>query len=170
MTGKIIHNNQLAQNIEAAWADLEACLAGLSEKQLTQICDTRGWSVKDHLTHIIAWEEVLLMLFMDKPVEETLRIPPDKYTIFDDVNEDIRNQWTVFSLDIVLEKLHNIHHQLMAKISPLSEEDLQQPVVKFFSTVPAKEKRNMSEFIQAHTDNHYRDHVAWINKLVASPE
>lgn len=170
MSEQIPPNNQLAKNIEIDWAALEASLTGLDEDQLAHICDENGWNIKDHLAHIAHWEEVLLMMFLGIPFEETMRITYGKYPVFEDVNEDMRRQWTDFSPKAILSRLHRVHHQLMGKLSPLSEDDLQTPIRQFFSNlwIPENEDRKMEEFIQSHTDSHYRDHTAWINKMVAT--
>jgi hypothetical protein len=164
------HNNQLAQSIESDWAKLEASLAGLNEQQLTQICDEHGWNIKDHLAHIAHWEEVLFMMFLGISYEESMRIPWGKYAVFDDVNEDMRRQWADFSPTAIVNRLRRVHAQLMTKLSPLLEEDLHTPVKLFFSNVwlPDYEQRDLAAFIQAHTDNHYRDHTAWIGQMRAS--
>jgi len=169
MSEQILPNNQLAVDIEVDWAVMEASLADLNEQQLTQICDDNGWSIKDHLAHIAHWEEVLLMMFLGIPFEETMRIPYGKYPVFEDVNEDMRRQWADFSSTAILSRLRRVHQQLMGKLSPLSVDDLQAPVKQFFSNmwIPENEDRKMEEFIQAHTDSHYRDHAAWINQMAA---
>ena len=169
MSGKITPNNQLVVGIEVDWAALEASLADLTEQQLAQICDENGWSIKDHLAHIAHWEEVLLMMFLDIPFEDTMRIPYGKYPVFEDVNENMRRQWVDFSSTAILSRLRRVHQQLMAKLSPLSDDDLQIPIRQFFSNlwIPEIEDRKMEEFIQIHTDSHYRDHTAWINQMTA---
>lgn len=170
MNEQMQHNNQLSQNTDADWSKLEASLAGLNEQQITEICDEHGWSIKDHLAHIAHWEEVLLMMFLETPFEETMRIPWGKYPEMDDVNENMIKQWADFSANAILNRLRRVHHQLTAKISPLSEEDLQTPVKKFFSNlwIPEQEQRNLAEFIPEYTFGHYRDHAVWIAQMKAS--
>jgi hypothetical protein len=170
MNEQMHHNNQLSQNIEADWAILEASLMDFNEQQFTQNCDEHGWNIKDHLAHIAHWEEVLLMMFLGIPFEETMRIPWGKYPVFDDVNEDMRRQWADFSPNFILKRLHRVHHHLMEKLSPLSEEDMQTPVKQFFSNIwiPEQEQSNMAEFIHSYTDTHYRDHVGSINQIKVS--
>lgn len=163
-------NNQLSQNIEREWAKLEAALADLNEQQLTQICDERGWSIKDHLAHIAHWGEVLLLMFMDIPFEETMRIPFGKHPDMDDINEAMRMQWVDFSAGAILSRLRRVHRQLMVKILLLSEEDLQTPVKSFFANLwtPEYEQRNLVDMIPEYTFAHYRDHAAYIDQMKAS--
>jgi len=162
------HNNQLAREIDKDWANLEACLEGLSELQIAQICDAGGWRIQDHLAHIATWEEILLLLFVGIPMEDTMRIPWGKFPLFDDVNQDLCRQWADFSADWILRRLRRVHDLTMAKISSLSEEDLLQPAVRFFPYIRDYEKRNVADFIRAHTNIHYRDHTALVHKLTAT--
>lgn len=170
MSEQVKHNNQLSQSIDTDWARLEASLEGLNEQQLAQVCNEHGWSIKDHLAHIAQWEEILLMMFLGVSYEESMRIPWGKYPIFNDVNEALRRQWVDFSPGFILNRLNRVHHHLMERLSPLTEEDLQTPVKQFFSSIwiPEYEQRNMTEFIRAHTDTHYRDHAGWIEQMKAT--
>jgi uncharacterized damage-inducible protein DinB len=70
-------SNQLSENILSDWPQnkaelltlieqsrqtLEEALNRLSEAQLTELKDAQGWSVKDHLTHLAAWERGMVDL------------------------------------------------------------------------------------------------------------
>lgn len=48
---------ELEQRIDAARAALEAGFDAHDETRLTEVCDDAGWSARDHLHHIAAWEE-----------------------------------------------------------------------------------------------------------------
>jgi hypothetical protein len=47
----------LEQQIDAARAALEAVFDTHDETQLTEVRDDAGWSARDHLHHIAAWED-----------------------------------------------------------------------------------------------------------------
>lgn len=158
-------NNELTRSIQNAWSDLENFMSGLTEYQMNVPQDAKGWNVKDHLAHIWIWENVLFMLFNDQIIDISLNIPMDKYTKMDDVNEDIKNQWAEHSLEIILDTLHNTHEKLMKEIASLTEEELQLPTVKFFAKIYPQDKRTVSAFIRAHTDEHYPEHLEWMEVL-----
>jgi uncharacterized damage-inducible protein DinB len=48
--------------VEAGWQQLNELLGSLSTEQLTGPRDAHGWSVREHLIHISAWEHWLLAL------------------------------------------------------------------------------------------------------------
>jgi len=45
---------------ESAWAALDKTIKSLGERELTTVRDPAGWSAKDHLSHLAAWDEALL--------------------------------------------------------------------------------------------------------------
>jgi len=51
-----IGKSELLAEIERDWAALQEGLSRLTPEQLTEIRDRQGWSAKDHLTHLAAWE------------------------------------------------------------------------------------------------------------------
>ena len=52
---------ELLQAIERSWASLDDLVAGLREPELTRH-GPDGWSVKDHLAHLAAWNLALVAL------------------------------------------------------------------------------------------------------------
>lgn len=58
--------------IETTWAALHSTLARLSEDEMTGVHDQAGWTVKDHLTHLTAWEESVISFLQGRPRHEGL--------------------------------------------------------------------------------------------------
>jgi hypothetical protein len=52
--------------IRVGWAALAETFAGLDEQQLTAP-GPEGWSVKDHLVHLSAWERALTTIMRGQP-------------------------------------------------------------------------------------------------------
>jgi hypothetical protein len=78
--------------IDKAWADLNTFFAGLSEAQMTTLHDGQGWTVKDHLTHIAAWEESVIFFLHGRPRHEALGIEEPLFAkaSFDEINAVIQ--------------------------------------------------------------------------------
>jgi hypothetical protein len=57
----MIEVRDLLARIDEAWTELNDCVGRLGADGLT-ITGADGWAVKDHLTHIGAWELLLLAL------------------------------------------------------------------------------------------------------------
>jgi hypothetical protein len=61
MTGRqVMIKAELLADIEPAWAALNAALDRLTPTQMTTIKDGQGWTVKDHLIHLTAWERSIV--------------------------------------------------------------------------------------------------------------
>src|SRR3989337_2749747 len=128
--GKSTTKTQLFAEIDRDWRALHAHLARLTEQQLTSVHDQEGWAVKDHLAHLAAWEDSILVLFQDKPRHKGLGVAEELYASgsFDAVNAAIYEQRKDLPLGQVLSQLQGIHDQLMALVQPLSAALLNAPV------------------------------------------
>src|SRR5574341_330088 len=51
---------ELLARIQAERAALEQAIANLSEAQMTAL-GPESWSVKDHLAHVVTWEQILVL-------------------------------------------------------------------------------------------------------------
>jgi uncharacterized damage-inducible protein DinB len=63
---------ELLSRVDRAWEALERTVGRLTPAQLTDVRDSAGWAVKDHLMHVAAWEAAFLGRFAGKPVHEVL--------------------------------------------------------------------------------------------------
>jgi len=166
--GKSTTKTQLFADIDRDWRALHAHLARLTEQQMTSVHDPEGWAVKDHLAHLAAWEESILVLFQDKPRHQGLDVAEELYASgsFDAVNAAIYEQRKDLPLDQVLSQLQGIHDQLMALIRPLSDDDLDRPASSFFRSLPSAERRRLADLVHENTAEHYAEHLDWIEALV----
>lgn len=67
---------ELVARIEAAWNALEAQIAQYPEDVLTGPTDAAGWTIRDHLAHLTAWEASVLG-FIQKIVGNTVEHYPE---------------------------------------------------------------------------------------------
>ncbi|MGC4189927.1 MAG: ClbS/DfsB family four-helix bundle protein [Thermomicrobiales bacterium] len=126
----------LAAN-DAAWAALHALIARYPESELTTAHDPAGWTSKDHLAHLAAWERGVLHVLRDGwPEWQGIGVSEDVYaTRYDDdlfaINEVIRRQHADRTLDDVLIELQAVHEAMQETIRQLGEEGLRRPVGDF---------------------------------------
>jgi hypothetical protein len=71
--GSMTKEEFLAQ-VADAWDGFNAAVDRLSESQLTGTQDDQGWTVKDHLTHLAAWERSTISFLEGKPRHEGLGV------------------------------------------------------------------------------------------------
>jgi len=161
----------LVSVIDKAWDALHSSLARLSETQMTASHDEQGWAVKDHLTHIAAWEDSVVAFLQSRPRHEALGIDQALFEggSFDEMNEVIQRLRKHLSLPEAIAQLKSTHTRLMSLLEPLSDADLNLPVRHFLASSPATDRRRAMDLIHDNTADHYSEHMVWIEALVARP-
>ena len=161
---------ELTRAIEAAWAELQTFVAGLTEKHVSQR-DDHGWTVKDHLTHLAVWEDSVAVLFRGGRRHEALGIDEAYYTkaSFDEINEVIKERHKQMSLQAVTEQLGRVHGALIARVRNLSDADLNRTVRDLFPRAPSSDDRRVIDFLHENTAAHSVEHLPWMQVLLRSP-
>ena len=163
---------ELLANIERTWAALNAALDRLTEAQMTTLKDGQGWGVKDHLTHLAAWERSVVFFLQNKPrhvglgVDEALYLKdlkgPD-----DDINAVIFQQHQDLPSGTALAQLREVHQQLLALLQPLSDADLQKPYRHYLPQEPGDgDGPPAINVISGNSAEHFAEHLTWIETLV----
>ena len=155
--------------VERSWAAFNAAIDRLSESQLTGAQDEQGWTVKDHLAHLAAWERSTISFLEGKPRHEGLGVEASVYLSgdFDAINDLIYRQHKSLPLPQVMAALQDTHQELLAAIEPLTVEDLRQPYHHFQPDQPNDERTAM-QVIYENTIEHYDEHLGWIEALLGS--
>jgi hypothetical protein len=158
--------NDEMQRIETSWNELVELVNQVQETGgLTQV-GADGWSVKDHLAHIGAWEHSLLALIegRDRLAGMGLQEPVEENT--DAVNEAVRKEHENDTADEALGYFRDSHGQLMAALAKLSDTDLEQPY-SHYQPLDPDQKRPVGDWVGGNTYEHYAEHIAWINQLLS---
>jgi len=153
--------------IETAWTALQAALAGFSDSEMTGPQDQEGWTVKDHLTHITAWEASVISFLQGRPRHEGLGVDESVYSnsSFDDINAVIQRQRMELPLDQATAQLQATHRRLMDLLEPLTDADLALPLRAFLPSSPADDRRRAIDIVRDNTSAHFSEHLAWIEAL-----
>jgi hypothetical protein len=159
--------DELLRTIDKAWNGLNGAIAQLTEEQMTIPTDHAGWTVKDHLAHLAAWENSVLVILRDrKPQYEGLGV--DKVTWdaddLDATNEVVRQANADAPLDEVRTHSETVHAQVVETISELTDEELRLPVDHWVASggdFPIVDK------IAGNSSEHYREHREWMLAIVA---
>src|SRR5512139_2037408 len=83
---------ELMRRIHREWSRLEQAISPLGDAQL-EILDEGGWSVKDNLAHLTAWEQYMRLFYLgDLPAHEAMQVDQETYESLDEdgQNEVIR--------------------------------------------------------------------------------
>lgn len=159
---------EMIARITRAWEDLERTVGNVSDEQLTVAKDTAGWSAKDHLAHLTAWERSMLVLLRDRqPRYVGLGISQSDAETDDDdainvlIHEHDRNR----SLAEIEAERQTVHRALIETLEHLSEEDLMRPCAYF---VPGASNEPVYGFVNGNTWGHIEMHRPWIEELLDS--
>ncbi|MBN2500170.1 MAG: ClbS/DfsB family four-helix bundle protein [Anaerolineales bacterium] len=138
---------------------LEDTLSTLTPEQITQTGVVGEWSVKDVLTHLYAWEQMVLSWLAASQNGETPYVPAEgyKWSQLPALNEHIRVTHAGHSLDEVQTMFQASYQQTTERIAPLSEEMLFTP-----GLYPWMNKNTFAAYFTSCTSSHYR----WARKEI----
>ena len=166
---RVTTKTELLEDIDGSWASLNALLERLTETQMTTLEDTQGWTVKDHVIHMTAWERSVVFFLQGKPRHAGLGVEEALYQkgSEDDINAFIYQSHKDLPLSDARKIFSAIHHQLMELLQPISEADLQKPY-RYYLPDEAGEEDGPSALnvVYGNTAHHFAEHMQWIETLV----
>lgn len=151
---------ELLNQIDAAWATLQAGLANLTEEQLNTP-DEGGWSIKDNLAHLSAWEHYMVASHLGgASVTETHGV--DQATVDageDAINAAIQKRSSTKSATEIRAEANRVHAEVLQTLRTTPFADLLKPR---YNDDP--ERRPMLNWVLGNTCEHYQEHGAYIQK------
>ena len=152
--GKRLRKQALLEEIRRERAALDAALALLTPRQMTRPGVTRGgWSVKDVLAHLVAWQQLNLGWYEAGLRGEKPAIPAPGYTLRElpRFNQMLYRRHHRRSLRAVTADYATWHRRVVELITTLSDSDL-VTVGRFSWTGPSW---TLSDYLRASTAAHY---------------
>jgi len=159
----------LLADIERAWLALHAALGRLSEEQLSDARDAAGWSVKDHVAHLAAWERSAAYFLRGRPRHEGLGVEERAYLggKDDDINAVIYERTQGLAPAEALAELEDAHRELLAALEPLSDDDLRKTYRHYLPDEPGEGDGPLAlSVVYGNSAEHYTEHLGWIQTLV----
>ena len=79
---------ELLADIEQAWIAINTTLDHLNDERLTNPQDAKGWTVKDHIIHLTAWERSVVFFLQGQPRHLGLGVDEATYLSgkYDEIN------------------------------------------------------------------------------------
>jgi hypothetical protein len=161
---------ELLRDTAESWEELNSLLDQLPEGQATGPQDAEGWTVKDHVIHMTAWERSVVFFLQGKPRHEGLGVEEQLYQTGDDdaINDAVYEQRKDLPLTDVLAQFRNVHSQLLNLMQPLSDADLQKPYRHYLPNEPGDgADRKAFDVIYANAADHFREHLSYIRALIS---
>ena len=157
--------NAEVHRIELSWTELAELVNQVQDAGGLTKVGPDGWTVKDHLAHVGAWERSLLALVKGEDRAAAMGLPETPEGT-DAINEEIRKLHAKDTPEEALAYFRDSHVQLVATLGKLSDADLQKPYSHFQASDP-DEHRPAIAWVAGNTYEHYAEHIAWINQLVS---
>lgn len=158
--------NAVLEPIDRGWQELNALIDSLGPSGLL-LTGADGWAVKDHLSHIAAWEASLLALFDGTDRAAAMGVAETEGGT-DALNEQIWNRNRDRTADDALEYFHSTHDALLKRLEAMTDAELHLSYNHYQPNDPRApaDDRPAVEWVAGNTWEHYAEHVAWIGQLV----
>jgi hypothetical protein len=158
---------ELLELIDAAWPQLRTIFDGTDADALVRRTDAAGWSAKDHLAHITAWEQGMISFFRSEPRFIGMGVPADVWARedVDEINDVIFQRIRHVSLDDVKADADATHAELRAMLAGLDEGALRQPYGTYQPQEGPGGPSAMSK-ASGNTHWHYAEHIPWIREIL----
>jgi hypothetical protein len=166
--------DQLLRDIDREWTRLVAFLDEAGEEALTGPVDAEGWTVKDHVIHLVAWERSALFLLQGRPRHEGLGVSEETYLAeadgdkdWDAINAEIKER-SDLSLSEALAGLHQTHESLLDSIQPLTDEELALPYRHYLPDEPGEgDGPPAFDVVSGNSWEHYAEHLEWMRAITS---
>lgn len=164
----IANKEQLMAAIDRDWTQLTAALDRLTPVDFTAHHDDHGWTVKDHLVHLAAWERSVLYLLTSRPRHEGLGIDATLYLTGGEeaINAAIKAANRERTVAAALAELRGVHARLWDVLAPLGDDALQHRYRYYLPDEPGEgDGPVVLDVIYSNTAHHYAEHLPWIEAL-----
>jgi uncharacterized damage-inducible protein DinB len=150
--------------IHVAWKELSGLVARLGPDGLMARAGD-GWTVKDHLAHVAAWEHSLIGLIEGRDRLKSMGVlePVEENT--DVVNDAVFRLHEHETAEEALKYFRESHAQLITALDKLTDADLAKPYSHYQPSDP-DETRPVVGWVAGNTYEHYAEHIDWINQLI----
>ena len=153
----------LLTRIQAEWSALLAVVEMLSSEQMTTP-DAGGWSPKDNLAHLAAWEQWLLRYHLGgEAAHQVLQLDEATFDSLDEtsINALLFERNRDRSAESILGELHATHQQVLATLEGLSFADL---LAVRYADDP--EQRPVLDWVMGNTVEHIHEHRQTIQGVI----
>ena len=157
---------ELLAYTEERWRVFVASTDALSEAEWTGPTDAAGWSVKDHVAHVVVWIRTEIALLRHRvPMPQSLGISDAVWAGGDDpINEEVRQLTIGDSPAAVRAERDRVFRKFVQVVSRLSDDDLARPATDF-----GFDEAGMSllAVLNQYNGDHFPEHRGYIETIVA---
>lgn len=161
MTGEPASRDAVLRRIRESREPLDAFVDALDEQDLSRAVSP-GWTARDVLAHITAWETSLLALLQGADRGQAMGLDPGAYGRLDEdeLNEALRRVHAASSSSEVLERYRHVHSRLIDRLSSMDDAALQLPYSHYQPNDPPHNATPVVQWVAGNTWDHYDEHLA----------
>ena len=149
-----VNKDTLLNDIRKGYSDFDTLLSSLNEQQMLTPGGNDGWTIKDHIAHLISWQRRTLPML--QAVMDNVELPdPTPDMTMDQINEQFYQRDVALPLDRVLAEHRAMQQLLFNAVQSMSEEDLNRPI-------PWLDDRPVVGWVIGNTYEHYEEHTKYI--------
>ena len=158
----------LIVRIDAVWAELAQLVDNLGPGGLT-VTGPDDWAVKDHLSHVAAWEKWLIALLERRDRKVAMGLPAGFKGTVDEINAEVWARQKGRTGGQALAEFRDTHAQLMSVLGRMSDAELQLSYRHYEPDAPEDPEtaQPVTVWVAGNTYEHYAEHAGWIRSLTA---
>lgn len=165
--------SDMAIGIERAWRPFRDLIASLTPEELDGPTDDAGWTVKDHIAHVTAWEAGVMAVLQGRPRHEEMGIAEDEMDMsdMDAFNARVREAFVDMPAEEVVEDAQLKHEGFMMELEALPEEAVRWPLDKYLPGASiGGQKRLAGDWFWHNSGGHFREHLVQIQAILDNAE
>ncbi|MBC6957574.1 MAG: ClbS/DfsB family four-helix bundle protein [Chloroflexi bacterium] len=152
--------------LDHEWSVLQAFIATLTDAQMTVPTDDAGWTVKDHLIHLVLWLYNVPAIIDGASRPEAMGISEEKFREgADAINAWLQPQYRDVPLADVLQRLNDTHARIRARLDQMTDEDLRRPYNHYQPSDPRTAP--VVGWLLGNSAHHYSEHLPWMQAIAA---
>jgi hypothetical protein len=158
---------ELLADTEERWHALVACTDALTDAQWTGLTDAGGWSVKDHVAHVVTWVRAEIAPLRDRtPLQQSAGIPDLVWNSgdSDQMNAYLREQTLGDSPATVRTERDRVFRKLVEVVAGMSDADLARPATEFGLEEPGT---SLVSVLTKDLGDHFAEHRGSVERIVA---
>lgn len=163
---------ELLERMAVAYEAAESFIAAHDEAALTKPLGESGWSAKDYLAHLTVWEGSMVALLQKHDRLKSMGLDQETTDLadFDKMNDTLYHLHKDRHLDDVLNSFRQTHHQLLALLGNLNDEDLHKPYKHYQPNEDGDYTANpIMGWLVGDTYSHYAEHILDLGRLLNNP-
>lgn len=172
MKERIETKSDLIEALDEAQRQLDAFLNTLTPEQLNNSQDSAGWTVKDHLAHLIAWQNGMTALLQFQPRWPAMGLTADYVHehegAYDEINHAIAAQYQDKPAETILALRQESDTQFRQTVDALSDEQLRRPYSHYQPDEPGEDTGEpVMGWVAGNSALHIIEHLEWMKAIVA---